>query len=67
MSLSSNLERLEDAARNAASIEEAIANLRHGVTLAEQLRDAVLANHRERHTTVAPQFCDEACRLAADW
>ena len=68
MSLSSNMQRLEEVTLiDLPQIQEALDNLRHGVRHAEQLRDAVLANHRERHTTVAARFCDEACRLAADW
>jgi hypothetical protein len=62
------MQRLEEVTlTDLCRVGEAIDNLRHGVRHAEQLRDAVLANHHERHTTIAPQFCDEACRLAADW
>jgi hypothetical protein len=69
MTLSSNLERLQDAVElhGNPALDEALANLQHGVAHAEALRDAVLTNHRERHTTVAAHLCDEACRLAAEW
>jgi hypothetical protein len=68
VSLSSNLERLQDAVflNFNPALDEALQNLQAGVAHAEALRDAVLANHRDRHIGAA-RFCDEACRLAAEW
>jgi hypothetical protein len=69
VALADNLARLEDARISFEGIDEAIDNLRYSVTEADELRELVLAEHRESHVEPSPRFCVSAvCRKAAgEW
>ena len=64
--LQDHLNRLEDAANDGIpAMLEALENLRYSASESEELRAAVLREHREYHAEASPRFCSsEACRLA---
>ena len=71
MNMRTTVARLDDALRSTGGVQAAqdvLGDIDYGVRLAEDLRAAVLAEHRSSHTEIRPDWCTEACRLAAeDW
>ena len=71
MNMKTNVARLHDAAaspRGTIAVVEVLGDIDYGVRYAEDLRAAVLADHRDNHAEISPRFCTEACKLAAeDW
>lgn len=69
MNMRTNVVRLADATHlGLPAVLDVIGDIDYGVRYAEDLREAVLRDHRDNHAEVSPRFCTEACQLAAeDW
>jgi hypothetical protein len=48
------------------AVLEAIQNMHHSSMRFEELRDAVLRDHRDNHAEILPEFCLEPCKIAAE-